>query len=90
MSDAQITEDESDYQSVKNIVKNIHGMAESRKGKKTAFYAVDPFSYGMLRMAITIVECVESHPVASVFNEKDAAKKWIMTPYDGNEKKRDK
>jgi hypothetical protein len=84
MSGGRISEEESDYSSVKNIVANIHTMAEMRKGKKTAFFAPDPFSYGMLRMALGIVECFESRMVASVFKEIDAAKEWVMESGDGN------
>jgi hypothetical protein len=77
LSNGNMTEDSSDYAAVQATVRNIHELAERRKGKKTAFLAPDPLSYGMLRMAITIVDCVESRLVASVFTDIEEAKAWL-------------
>ena len=77
LTNATISEDDSDYDSVRGVVANIHDLAEKRKGQKTTFVAPDPFTYGMLRMAITIVDCTESRLVASVFSDKPAAEAWL-------------
>lgn len=72
-----LAEDESDYKAVRETLRNIHELAELRKGRRTAFLAPDPLTYGMLRMAITIVECVESHFIASVFKNAEEADAWL-------------
>ena len=77
LSNGSLTEDSSDYAAVGAMVRNIHDMVEKRKGRRTAFVAPDPFTYGMLRMAITIVECYESRLVAAVFSEMEAAYAWL-------------
>ncbi len=77
LSNGSMLEDSSDYAAVRAIVGNIHDMVEKRKGRKTAFVASDPFTYGMLRMAITIVEGSESRPIASVFYEIEEAYAWL-------------
>jgi hypothetical protein len=77
LTDAMISQDDSDYDTVRSVVANIHDLAEKRKGQKTTFVAPDPFTYGMLRMAITIVDCTESRLVASVFSDKPAAEAWL-------------
>ena len=77
LTEAKMAADESDYKAVNHILSNIHDLAESRRGKKTAFFAPDPLAYGMLRMAITIVECSEYRLVASVFTDLDLAISWL-------------
>jgi hypothetical protein len=82
LSKARMKSDNSDYAAVSAVVSNIHEMAEKRKGKRTAFFAPEPFSFGMLRMAITIVEYSESRLVASVFKNIDAAMAWLLNPVE--------
>ena len=77
LTNATMCEDQSDYRAIQAIVGNIHQLAEKRKGMKTTFVAPDPLSYGMLRMATTIVECVESRIVASVFADMASAHAWL-------------
>ena len=77
LSDASMTEDNADYTAVKSVVSNIHYLVEKRKGRKTVFVAPDPLIYGMLRMAITIVESGESRFVAAVFADIGAAEVWL-------------
>ena len=77
LTDATMAEDKSDYHAIQSVVANIHALAEKRKGKKTTFVAPDPLSYGMLRMALTIVECIESRLVASVHSDIGAAEAWL-------------
>ena len=77
LTNASLKEDKSDYPAIRGIVGNIHELAQKREGRKTAFAAPDPCSYGTLRMAITIVEINESHFIASVFNNLEAAEKWL-------------
>ena len=77
LSHATMTEDDSDYAAVRGIVNNIHDLAEKRKGQRTTFVAPDPLTYGMLRMALTIVECIESRLVASIFADIGAAEAWL-------------
>lgn len=74
LSEGRIAKVESDYDAVSGIVSNIHDLVEARKGQETIFVAPDLFSYGMLRMAIMIVEVVESTSVASVFTSMEEAK----------------
>jgi hypothetical protein len=80
LSRAKMNDDKSDYVAVNNIVRDIHEMAEKRKGKRTVFCAPDPLSFGMLRMAITIVESFESRFIASVYNDINEAKSWLLKP----------
>ena len=80
LSNATMVEDKSDYIAINSTVKNIHILAEKRKGRKTAFVAPEPLAYGMLRMAITIVECTEKRIVASVFADIEAAEAWMKEP----------
>jgi hypothetical protein len=77
LTNGTLAEDSSDYLAVRGVVSNIHDLAEKRRGRKTAFLAPDPLSYGMLRMAITIVDSIESRLVAQVFTEKSAAQAWL-------------
>ena len=77
LSGATMAEDKSDYLAIQGTVSNIHSLAEKRKGKKTAFVAPDPLTYGMLRMALTIVECIESRLVATVHSDFRAAEVWM-------------
>jgi len=74
---ARIAQDDSDYAAIRGVVANIHDLAEKRRGQKTVFVAPDPFTFGMLRMALTIVECVVSRPVASVFYDIRSAEAWL-------------
>lgn len=82
LSEANMKEEESDYAAVQFIVRSIHDMAEKRKGRRTVFFTPDPFSFGMLRKEIAIVECCESRLVASVFNDIKTAKTWLMKPIE--------
>jgi len=77
LSNATMAEEKSDHEGVRAIVSNIHHLAEKRKGRKTTFVAPDLFIYGMLRMAITIVDCYECRLVASVFADIRAAEAWL-------------
>ena len=77
LSNSTMTEDASDYAAIRAIVGNIHQLVEKRKGRKTAFVAPDPLTYGMLRMAITIVECYQSHSIASIFSDIETAYAWL-------------
>ena len=77
LTNAALKEDKSDYLAIRGIVGNIHDLAQKREGRKTVFAVPDPCSYGMLRMAITIVEINESHFIASVFNNLEAAEEWL-------------
>lgn len=77
LSDATLNEDKSDYQEVRNIVSRASNLAQMRKGSKTVFVAPDPSSYGMLRMAIAIVETSVSWPVAFVFYDLESAEAWL-------------
>lgn len=77
LSNATMKEDKSDYNAAQAIVRNISTMVEKRNGRKTTFVTPEPFAYGMLRMAITIVECNESRLVASVYNDIEAAEAWL-------------
>ena len=74
---SSLIEDKSDFETIRAAVENIQKMVEKRYGRKTAFVASDPYSYGMLRMAIAIVECSVSHSVASVFSDIEAARAWL-------------
>jgi hypothetical protein len=78
LSNATMIEDKSDYLAIKSTVGNIHKLVEKRKGRKTAFVAPEPLAYGMLRMAITIVDCTEERLVASVFTDIKRAKAWLI------------
>ena len=77
LSNATMREEDTDYEAVRAIVGNISSLVEKRKGKKTTFVASDPFTYGMLRMAITIVESKEHCDVASVYSDIEEAKAWL-------------
>ena len=77
LSNATMTEEKSDHAAVTSLVNNIHSMVEKRRGEKTIFVAPDPFTYGMLRMAISIVEWKESCFIASVFADIKEAKIWL-------------
>ncbi len=77
LSNSTMTEDASDYEAIRATVGNVHKMAEKRRGRKTAFVAPDPLAYGMLRMAIAIVEVHEARLVASVFRDMEAAIAWL-------------
>lgn len=74
LSEGRIAKVDTDYEAVSGIVSNIHDLVEKRKDQETIFVAPDLFSYGMLRMAIMIVEVVESCSVASVFTSMEEAK----------------
>jgi hypothetical protein len=78
LTNAAMKEDKSDFAAVQSMVSNISSMVEKRSGSKTTFVVPDPFTYGMLRMAITIVECNESRFIASVFNDIESAEAWLM------------
>jgi len=77
LSNASLREDKSDYSVINATVGNIGSLVEKRKGCKTVFVAPDPFTYGMLRMAITIVEISESSSVAKVYTDIEKAKAWL-------------
>ena len=77
LTNGTLKEDKSDYQAIRNIVRNTHTLARKRKGRKTAFVALDQCTYGMLRMAIGIVEVNESRIIASVFSDMGEAKAWL-------------
>jgi hypothetical protein len=77
LSNATMLEDTSDHETVGAIVGNISSLVEKRKGEKTAFVAPDPYTYGMLRMAITIVEINEGCSVATVFADIEEARAWL-------------
>jgi hypothetical protein len=53
---ASVAQDDSDFPAIRGVVGNIHDLAEKREGRRTVFVAPDPATYGMLRMAITVVE----------------------------------
>ena len=84
LSEGRIAKVESDYDAVSGIVSNIHDLVEIRKDQDTIFVAPDLFSYGMLRMAIMIVEVVESISVASIFTSMEEAKGWLKGRSDSN------
>lgn len=84
LSEGRITKVESDYEAVSGIVSNIHDLVEARRDRDTVFVAPDLFSYGMLRMAIMIVEVVESCSVASVFTSMEEAKASLKGRPDSN------
>ena len=84
LSEGRIAKVESDYDAVSGIVSNIHDLVEIRKDQDTIFVAPDLFSYGMLRMAIMIVEVVESTSVASIFTSMEEAKGWLKGRSDSN------
>jgi hypothetical protein len=77
LSNATMLEDTSDHETVGAVVGNISSLVEKRKGEKTAFVAPDPYTYGMLRMAITIVEINEGCSVATVFADIEEARAWL-------------
>ena len=85
LTNATLTEDKSDYAAIRGTVSNIHSLAEKRKGQKTAFVAPDPCTYGMLRMAITIVESCESHSIAAVFKDIESTHAWLKEAYNDSE-----
>ena len=77
LSNATMLEDTSDHETVGAVVGNISSLVEKRKEEKTAFVAPDPYTYGMLRMAITIVEINEGCSVATVFADIEEARTWL-------------
>ncbi|MHC4248604.1 MAG: hypothetical protein ACYS9X_05690 [Planctomycetota bacterium] len=78
LSASSMNLDSSDFEAMRAAVESINGMVEKRRGKRTAFLASDPYSRGMLRMAIWIVECSASDSVASVFADIDEARAWLQ------------
>ncbi len=77
LTEGRIDSSESDYPTVRAIVSNINELVEKRKGKGTVFVAPDPLSYGMLRMAIMIVEATEFHFIAFVCRSMEEAEEWL-------------
>ena len=77
LSDSDMIVDRTDFDAVGTSVGNIGEMVKKRRGKRTAFLAPDPYSCGMLRMAIWITESSVSHRVASVFTDVEAARAWL-------------
>jgi hypothetical protein len=77
LSPSTMSEDSSDYPAVSSLVGNIHHLAEKRKGRKTVFLAPEPLAYGMLRMALMIVESIEARMVAAVFQTREEAEGWL-------------
>lgn len=79
LSNASMSEEKSDYNAIRGVVANIHNLAEKRKGRKTTFVTKEPYAYGMLRMALAIVDCIESRMVATVYSDFEEAKEWLMS-----------
>jgi len=77
LTHAAVAEDDSDYDTIRAMIGKIHDLAEKRKGQRTTFVAPDPYTYGVLRTSLTIVKCVESRPVASIFSDIREAEAWL-------------
>jgi hypothetical protein len=77
LTDATLKEDKSDHDAIRGIVSKSHNLVNKRKGEKTVFVAPDSCSYGMLRMAIALVEIKVDWIVASVFYDIESAEAWL-------------
>ena len=81
LTDATLAQDATDYETARGVIGDIHEMVEQRKGTNTVFVAPDPCTYGMLRMAITIVECRESKFIAGVCHDLGTAEVWLKNTH---------